>query len=122
MRNTVSKLITALLMAETIQQAQEDDFAAAHISSPDQYEVLLENDRVLILKMTLQPGESDSMHAHRDESVYFERGGSVVITEINGNRIEATVPDCYFMWHPSLTYQVIIVGSSEIIAIIVEEK
>lgn len=46
---------------------------SAHIESPDHYELLLENERVLVLKMVLQPGEADLAHHHQNETVYFQK-------------------------------------------------
>ncbi len=47
--------------------------------SPDNYKLLLENDHVRVIEMTLKAGESDEMHSHRNETVYFDKGGSVVV-------------------------------------------
>lgn len=102
--------------------AQATDYPAAHETSPEQYQVLLENEQVLVLKMTLQPGESDVMHSHRDESVYFERGGQLRIEEANGEVIQANVPDGHVMWHGAWSHQVTNTGSTEVVAIIVEVK
>ena len=35
------------------------EYPAAHIASPDRYQVLLDNAEVLVLKMVLKPGEAD---------------------------------------------------------------
>nr|MBV6629709.1 hypothetical protein [Oceanococcus sp. HetDA_MAG_MS8] len=107
------------LAANLVQAA---DYPAAHMSSPEQYQLLLENEQVLVLKMTLKPGESDLMHSHRDESVYFARGGKLRIQEANGELIEATVPDGHVMWHRAWSHQVTNAGSTDVVAIIVEEK
>ena len=53
----------------------QQDHRPAHATSPEQYRVLLENDQVLVLEMVLEPGESDRLHDHRDETVYFQQGG-----------------------------------------------
>ena len=72
--------------------------------------------------MILQPGESDVMHSHRDESVYFERGGKLRIEEADGEVIEADVPDGHVMWHRAWSHQVTNTGNGEVVAIIVEAK
>lgn len=94
----------------------------AHIVSPDHYELLMENEQVLVLKMTLKPGEADVMHRHGNETVYFEKGGKLTIRTSSGDIIEANVPDGHVMWHAAWTHQVTNVGNTEVIAIIVEEK
>ena len=122
MSKTTQNILTAILSGFLMTSAVAEEYPSAHVTSPDQYQVLLENDRVLVLKMTLAPGESDVMHSHRDESVYFERGGKLIIKEENGNLIEADVPDGRAMWHPAWSHQVTNAGSSEVVAIIVEAK
>ena len=74
-------------------------YDSAHISSPDHYTLLLENERVLVLKMVLKPGESDAMHVHHNETVNFERGGLLSITMPSGENMQAAVPDGHVMWH-----------------------
>ena len=98
------------------------DYPAAHIASPDRYQVLLENDDVLVLKMVLKPGEADMMHRHNNETVYFQRGGKLTIVEANGESIVAEVPDGHVMWHSAWNHQVTNSGDSEVVAIIVEDK
>ncbi|WP_315982513.1 hypothetical protein [Aliamphritea spongicola] len=93
----------------------------AHIASPEQYTLLLENDSVLVLKMVLQPGEADAQHHHQDETVYFLKGGHLTITE-GDQTLNISVPDGHTMWHEAWTHQVTNTGNSEVIAIIVEAR
>ena len=95
--------------------------ASAHLASPDIYSVLLENDQVLVLKMTLQPGTSDNWHKHNAETVYFESGGKATITSQKGSHT-MDIPDGYTMWHNAWAHQVSNVGDTTITAIIVERK
>ena len=114
-----SGLVSALL-ANTAAAA--GDHPPANAASPDQYEVLLENPEVLVLKMVLEPGESDNMHSHMNETVYFERGGTLTITGESGDSMVAEVPDGHVMWHRAWSHQVTNTGSSTVVAIIVEDK
>ena len=75
-----------------------------------------------MLQMVLQPGESDAMHRHHNETVYFEKGGQLTITQPNGKSFQANVPDGHVMWHEAWTHQVTNSGESEVVAIIVEDK
>ena len=43
--------------------------------------------------MTLKAGESDEMHSHRNETVYFDKGGSVVVHLPDGGSAELAPPD-----------------------------
>jgi len=93
-----------------------------HIASPEQYELLLENERVLVLKMVLKPSESDAFHRHNNETVYFEKGSKLKIETLGGESIVADVPDGHVMWHEAWTHRVTNLGDQTAIAIIVEEK
>ena len=90
--------------------------------SPDNYKVLLENDHVRVLEMNLKAGETDNTHSHPDETVYFITGGKVKIHLPAGGAMEADIPDGHVMWHEAWTHTVENVGSSDIKAIVVENK
>ena len=112
----------ALLAATGGANAESQADQAAHVASPEYYSVLKENEHVLVLQMVLQPGESDAMHRHHNETVYFEKGGQLTITQPNGKSFQANVPDGHVMWHEAWTHQVTNSGESEVVAIIVEDK
>ena len=90
--------------------------------SPDNYKVLLENDQVRVLEMTLKAGESDVMRSHPDETVYYERGGKVVVHLPDGGSAELEPPDGFVMAHEAWTHRVQNVGTTVTRAIIVEPK
>lgn len=115
-------LLAMLLLVTGLVAAEGGPHQAAHIASPDYYTVLKENDQVLVLKMVLEPGESDVMHRHNDETVYFQQGGQLSIKTVNGDILEAEVPDGHVMWHETWSHRVTNVGDSTVIAIIVENK
>lgn len=116
---TVFALLAGLLVS---MAATAKDYPAAHVASPDHYEVLADNDEVLVLKMVLRPGESDVMHRHRNETVYFQQGGTLTIRLPDGQSNVAEVPDGHVMWHEAWAHQVTNSGDSDVIAIIVEDK
>ena len=91
-------------------------------SSPDNYKVLLENDHVRVLEMNLKAGETDNTHSHPDETVYFVTGSKVKIHLPDGGAMEADIPDGHVMWHEAWTHTVENVGSTDIKAIVVENK
>lgn len=99
-----------------------DEARSAHIVSPDKYQVLLDNDEVLVLKMTLAPGENDNWHRHNAETVYFKRGGKARIKTGVDKEVVLDIPDGYVMWHDTWEHQVFNVGDTSISAIIVERK
>ena len=91
-------------------------------SSPDNYKVLMENDHVRVLEMSLKAGETDNTHSHPDETAYFITGGKVKIHLPDGGAMEAEIPDGHVMWHEAWTHTVENVGSSDVRAIVVESR
>ncbi len=89
--------------------------------SPANYKLLMENDRVRVVEMTLRPGEIDEMHSHPSETVYFIKGGTVRVHAPDGGTAEVTFPDGGVMWHEPWTHRVENVGASELRAVIVED-
>ena len=80
----MSKMTTLLIGLVSTIMCSPHAFSAqlphAHIASPNHYEVLLDNSDVLVLRMTLAPGEQDNWHKHNAETVYFETGGKATIS------------------------------------------
>lgn len=125
MKNPIGRLTFFLLVnfwLSGVAWAAEKDYPRADQASPEAYRVLLENDQVLVLEMRLKPGQSDAMHRHMDETVYFSTGGQIRITLPDGSSTLATPPDGHVMWHPAWIHQVTNVGDTEVVAIIVESK
>ena len=111
-----------LLLAASANAYAHEQHEPGHIASPEMYEVLLENDRALVLKMVLKPGESDAFHRHNNETVYFEKGSKLKIETLGGEPVVADVPDGHVMWHEAWTHRVTNLGEQTAIAIIIEEK
>jgi quercetin dioxygenase-like cupin family protein len=90
--------------------------------SPTNYRVLLENERVRVVEMSLKAGEMDETHSHPAETVYFVTGGRVRLHLPDGGTAEAEFPDGGAMWHEPWTHRVENIGTSDITAIIVEDQ
>lgn len=90
--------------------------------SPTNYRLLMENDRVRVVEMTLRPGEIDEWHSHPSETVYFVKGGKVRVHFPEGEAAEVEFPDGGVMWHEPWTHRVENVGASDLRAVIVEDK
>ena len=110
------------LLAATANIHAFEQHKSGHVASPEKYELLLENERSLVLKMVLKPGESDSFHRHNNETVYFQKGSKLKIETLGGEPIVVDVPDGHVMWHEAWTHRVTNLGDQTAIAIIVEEK
>ena len=54
-----------------IEKMEYQDSLDAVAAAPKSHEVLLENDRVRVLRVTIAPGEKEPMHHHKWESVMY---------------------------------------------------
>ena len=90
--------------------------------SSDNYKVLLENENVRVLEMSLHAGQSDVEHSHPTETVYFITGGKVKIHLPDGHSDEAEIPDGFVMHQEAWTHRVENVGDTDVHAIIFEPK
>ena len=91
-------------------------------ASPNHYKMLLENDEVRLLEMTLPSGAQDERHSHPAEMVYFISGGKLRIHLPDGTTADADIPDGGVMEHEAWTHQVENVGQTDVHAIIFERK
>ncbi len=118
----LKKAILGLVLAIIASISSAEEFSLGHIASPEHYNLVMENEHVLVLKMVLKPGEADRAHRHHNETVYFQKGGQLTITDTNGKSFVANVPDGHVMWHEAWAHQVSNTGETEVVAIIVEKK
>ena len=72
--------------------------------------------------MDLKAGQTDQMHSHLSEMVFFVKGSKVNIHLPDGKCVEADVPDGHVMWNEGWTHRAENIGSSDLQAIIVESK
>ncbi|MBF7054967.1 hypothetical protein IOC61_16835 [Halomonas sp. KAO] len=60
----------------------------AVVAAPDNHKILLENDRVRVLEVTLLPGVVEPLHSHRWPSVlYLQAAGEFIDRDADGNII-----------------------------------
>lgn len=114
--------ILAISLSMVTPSVNSDPADAAYVASPAHYQLLLENDKVVVMKMTLKPTESDNIHTHHNETVYFEMGGQLRITPSTGPSFDVNVSSGQVMWHETWTHQVTNIGETDVVAIIVEEQ
>ena len=89
---------------------------------PAHYKLLGENERTRIIEITLPAGETDILHSHTVENVYFITGGKARIDVPGADSMEAEIPDGHVMFSDAWTHQVHNIGDTDIHAIIVEHK
>ena len=92
------------------------------VAAADNYKLVLDNDHVRLIEMTLPVGQIDNQHSHQNETVYFITGGKVRVHLPDGETVELEVPDGGSMWHEAWTHRVENIGDTDIRAIIFEPK
>jgi beta-alanine degradation protein BauB len=77
------------------------DFVEA---APKQAKVLVDNDKVRIIEVTLQKGDKIPMHTHPDSVVHVIKGGRVKWTLADGKTMESKAKDGDTMFRPAVTH------------------
>ncbi len=90
--------------------------------APHVYKVLFENERLRLLEVTMQPGDSTEMHSHPDNLVYGLDTGKVAFTAPSGEVAELEVPAGASMWMDSTEHATKNVGDTTIRALMIEPK
>jgi quercetin dioxygenase-like cupin family protein len=111
------RLSLAIALCVFTAQATAVDFVEA---APKQTKVLVDNDKVRVIRATFKKGDKVAMHSHPDIVVYVIKGGKTRFTNQDGKVIESNskAGDSYF--REATTHSHEHLGDSE--AIVIELK
>lgn len=109
-------VVLVLLTALPATAVAQDPAAVA----PEIYKILLENEHVRVLEMTLPPGSTDAMHSHPLAFIYYLDGGDVRLTAPDGSTYAATLKDGGHFWQQPTTHMVENIGDTTIRAVAFE--
>lgn len=91
--------------------------------SGGKYRVILENERVRVMKFVSKPGDSVSMHWHPDHLAYAIKSAQRVrFTSDKGTSEEVEIKQGTAIWVPEGSHAVENIGNTEIEELIVELK
>jgi quercetin dioxygenase-like cupin family protein len=90
--------------------------------APHVYKVVLENDRVRVLEVTMEPGSRTEMHSHPGYVVYLLSDGKVRFTAPNGETAELELPAGASMWRDAEEHATENTGGTTLKAIFFEPK
>ena len=90
--------------------------------APNVYKVILENERVRVLSVTLQPGEKAPMHSHPPNIVYPLNAATVRFLLPDGTKVDADIKADEVSWHEGEIHATENVGTTELRALVVELK
>jgi quercetin dioxygenase-like cupin family protein len=93
------------------------------VSSPDNFELLLENDHVRVLQYTLLPGALDHWHTHPPRVGYVLSGAKIRVTEADGSThdYDEKTGDTYWADFSPL-HDTLNIGTTPYVALLVEVK
>jgi quercetin dioxygenase-like cupin family protein len=89
---------------------------------PAGHKVLFENDRVRVLDVRINPGETSEMHTHPANFVYALSSAQVVFSFPDGTSREVTIKEGDIAWSEGTTHEVKNIGETPDWGIIVELK
>ena len=90
--------------------------------APHLYKVLFENERVRLLEVIMQAGDSSEMHSHPDNLIYVLSGGKVTFTAPSGEARDLDVPEGASMWMDATDHATNNVGGTTVRALFFEPK
>ncbi len=115
---SIHAIIFERMSLDAVIPAKEHYIDATEAAS-EHYKLLSEKDQMRVIHMKLPPGESDNMHSHYFETVYFLSGGKARI-HVGDKYNEVEITDGYVLHHEPWTHRVENIGETTIEAIIFE--
>ena len=113
-------LSTAILYSCTPKESLPDPLEAGW-KGQKVCEVLEENPEMRILKCTFPPGVGHEKHYHDPHFGYTIKGGKFRITDSSGTR-EVEIPDGYTFKNERVEHEVLNIGDSTSLYLIIEAK
>jgi hypothetical protein len=90
--------------------------------APDEYKVLLENDRVRVLEFQDKPSDKEGMHSHPDYVVYVVSDFKRKFTQPDGNTLEVEGKAGQTLWRGAETHSGENIGTTATHVILIELK
>jgi quercetin dioxygenase-like cupin family protein len=109
--------IAFLVLASSNLRAQDMVTVA-----PKNCKVLLDNDRVRVIRVVMKPGEKLEMHSHLAHVVYSLTGGKMKYTSPDGKSEEREIKAGETRWGDAVTHANENIGTTETRALVVELK
>jgi len=103
-----------------LKQEGQERMDAFQTANPP--ELLLENDRVRVLRVSFKPGDKAAMHSHPDYVTYVTKSGDLRITSPSGNSETVSFEAGKAVFFNAESHKVENSGSSEVEAIVIEIK
>jgi quercetin dioxygenase-like cupin family protein len=114
-------LITSILVMAVVMIARFS-FAADPLEvAPDMYKLKFENEKVRVMEVTFQPGQTIAEHSHPDHFVFVEEGGQLTIT-VDGAANPTDLKAGDVVWLPAQTHSAVNTGTTVVKLLVTEIK
>ena len=90
--------------------------------APDAYKVLLDNERVRVLSVTMKPGGKSPMHSHPANIVYTLNDSKVRFTTPEGKSVDVDLKAGNCIWNEAQTHASENLGTTPVRALVIELK
>jgi quercetin dioxygenase-like cupin family protein len=118
-----SRILVVLLAAPLLMLAPAASAQDSVAVAPQFHKVLLENDKVRVLEVTLKPGDKIPMHAHPGGYVAYSVSGSKArFTGADGKPVDRDMKTGEAIWSDPVTHIAENVGTTTTKVIVVELK
>ncbi len=110
-------LLSLLVFAMPVVRAQDMVKVA-----PKNCKILLDNDRVRVIRVVTKPGEKIEMHSHPANIVYALTSGKTKFTSADGKTEERELKAGQAVWSEAVTHSAENTGTAEDRALVIELK
>jgi len=90
--------------------------------APHIHQVIFENDKMRVLKVTVKPGDKADMHWHPENINYILSAGTLRFTKVDGGAAEVTLAEGQVTSSPAGSHAVENIGDTEVRTVQVELK
>ncbi len=118
-RCVTGTIVSAAFLMLVIATLQAQDMVKV---APKNCKVLLDNDRVRVVRVVLKPGEKLDMHSHPAHIVYSFTGGKAKYTSSDGKSEEREMKAGETRWLDPVSHGTENIGTSESRVLVIELK
>lgn len=90
--------------------------------APHLHEIIFENDKMRVLKVTVKPGDKADMHWHPENINYIVSPGRLRFTKPDGSTVDVDLADGQVTSSPESSHAVENIGETEVQTVQVELK
>lgn len=118
MRKSVVAMSLLSVFAFSCVASAQDPLTVA----PHMYKKLFENERVRVMEVTFNPGDSILAHSHPDHHVYAASGGTLKLSKPDGTSADAVINTGDVLFIPAETHWAKNIGKTTVKLIVNELK